>query len=63
MSINRSLYRRGVFLKGGPVLNKATGPVVYGKPLEKPTANLAEIEARLDQARKRLEEIAAAVRR
>ena len=63
MRLAKETYRRGVFITGGPVPSQAPGPVIYGRPLEKPTADLAEIDKRLDAARRKLEEIAAAVRR
>ena len=50
-------YTRGMFVKGAPV-----GGVCFLKKRKTPTANLAEIEARVAQARIRLAEITAMVR-
>jgi hypothetical protein len=60
--IDKAFYVRGRFLTGDsyPAVTEGLDPVRYGCP---PKPNLAEVARRLDEARKRLDEIARAVRR
>jgi hypothetical protein len=62
--LDKAAYKAGLFMTGDDYrieLMSSTAPVVYGQPL--PSADLTDIARRLDVAKKRLDEIRAAVRR
>ena len=64
--LERSAYQPGMFITGAAYrseLMSSAAPVIYGKPLPLPKPDFGEIERRLDEARRRLGEIAAAARR
>jgi hypothetical protein len=63
MPLDRGSIKKGMLLHGGEcpgMMTKDRPPVRYGQPPPEP--DFSEIEARLTEARRRLEEIAAAVK-
>lgn len=67
--LDKSDIKSGMFITGDTYRAElmssaaATAPVIYGQPVMRQIEDLSEIGKRLDAAKRRLDEIAAAVRR